>query len=395
VTPHNIFVTYDGQVKLLDFGIAKAATSSVKTATGVIKGKLTYMAPEQARGDPVDARADLYAVGVMLWEAATGRRRWPAGLTEPALFTRLATGELPEAPNVAALGYPAEIDGIIMRALAPDPNDRYQTAAELRDVLANAFRKMEPVSVRDLGGMLSDTFAEDRKRIRIVIEEQFRAIESGEKIPEPHHLPAVPHLSFITNTDSIDRNSPQGGSRATGNSAPDVLAESHSRRITAPAPDPKEVPSSRTRLAAVAAGVLILAAFGLGAAIQRLHAPAPVTPLPSASAVIAAVPPVSPSAVEKHPPPPVPDLPGENTAPNPNEAALAASAGHHGEGPGHHSAAPVANHEAAHPVASASAAAASVAPVVSAPPADTGDVVPLRTPQGRPKVQLERDNPWP
>src|SRR5208282_434071 len=146
VTPHNIFVTFDGQVKLLDFGIAKAATSSVMTATGVIKGKLTYMAPEQARGETVDARADLYAVGVMLWEAVTGRRRWPTGLSEPALFTKLATGELPESPNAASRGLPSEIDGIVMRALAPKPADRYQTAAELRDALDGALRCMEPVS---------------------------------------------------------------------------------------------------------------------------------------------------------------------------------------------------------------------------------------------------------
>src|SRR3984885_2001014 len=170
VTPHNIFVTYDGQVKLLDFGIAKAATSSVQTATGVIKGKLTYMAPEQPSGDPVDARADLYAVGVMLWEAATGKRRWPIGITEPALFTRLANGELPEPPHGASRGLPAEIDAVIMRALAPEPADRYQTAVELRDALEAVVSRLEPVSLRGLGGMLSKAFEADRGRIRDVIE---------------------------------------------------------------------------------------------------------------------------------------------------------------------------------------------------------------------------------
>ena len=175
VTPHNIFVTYDGQVKLLDFGIAKAATSSVRTATGVIKGKLTYMAPEQARGEPVDPRADLYAVGVMLWEAVTGRRRWPTGLSQPALFTRLASGEPPENPNAAGQGYPPEIDGIILKALAPKPDDRFQTAGELREALEGVLRKLEPVSLRDLGGMLAEAFSDGRKRLRDVIEEQFRS----------------------------------------------------------------------------------------------------------------------------------------------------------------------------------------------------------------------------
>src|SRR5208283_1308644 len=160
VTPHNIFVTFDGQVKLLDFGIAKAATSSVRTATGVIKGKLTYMAPDQARGDPVDARADLYAVGVMLWEAITGRRRWPTGLSQPALFTRLASGEPPESPEAASFGYPEELDGIVLRTLAVNPADRYQTAAELAAALEGVLRKLEPVSLRDLGAMLAVAFGD-------------------------------------------------------------------------------------------------------------------------------------------------------------------------------------------------------------------------------------------
>src|SRR4029079_3697087 len=74
VTPHNVFVTYSGQVKVVDFGIAKALGSTAETRAGVLKGKASYMAPEQALGDPVDRRADIFSVGVMLWEALTGTR---------------------------------------------------------------------------------------------------------------------------------------------------------------------------------------------------------------------------------------------------------------------------------------------------------------------------------
>src|SRR5262249_43765604 len=76
VSPHNVMLPYDGAVKLLDFGVAKAVDSTLETQTGIVKGKATYMAPEQARRDAVDRRADLFAVGVLLWEAIRGARYW-------------------------------------------------------------------------------------------------------------------------------------------------------------------------------------------------------------------------------------------------------------------------------------------------------------------------------
>ncbi len=395
VTPHNIFVTYDGQVKLLDFGIAKAATSSVKTATGVIKGKLTYMAPEQARGDPVDARADLYAVGVMLWEAATGRRRWPAGLTEPALFTRLATGELPEVPNVAARGFPAEIDGIIMRTLAPSPDDRYQTAAELRHDLGAALRKMEPVSMRDLGALLSNTFDEERRRIRNVIEEQFRTLESG-SIPAPHELPAVQHLSFVTASETVDRLQAQLAlSNVKVESRVDVLAESQSRRVTAPAPDP-QIPASRSRMRVAIAlgGVLAVTAFVLGVAMPRARPPSPSVPekvsLPSPRPETTGAPVEALVTADSAPgsPPPA-DSVAQAAADGPSAAGSARRApvlGHRG---------PVGAHDSVHSAPSASATPPVPPPSATSTEEPPGELAPLRTPQSRPKVQLERDNPWP
>jgi serine/threonine protein kinase len=74
VSPQNLFITYDGAVKLLDFGIAKNALQDGRTRTGLLKGKVSYMAPEQARGESIDRRADLWSLGVMLWEAVTGTR---------------------------------------------------------------------------------------------------------------------------------------------------------------------------------------------------------------------------------------------------------------------------------------------------------------------------------
>ncbi len=79
VSPHNIFVTYAGDVKVVDFGVAKALDSSTETSAGVMKGKLAYMSPEQARSGDVDRRADIFSVGVLLWEGVTGQRMWGGG----------------------------------------------------------------------------------------------------------------------------------------------------------------------------------------------------------------------------------------------------------------------------------------------------------------------------
>jgi serine/threonine-protein kinase len=392
VTPHNIFVTYDGQVKLLDFGIAKAATSSVKTATGVIKGKLTYMAPEQARGEPVDARADLYAVGVMLWEAVTGRRRWPTGITEPALFTRLATGELPESPNAASRGLPSEIDAVIMRALAPKPDDRYQTAAELREALDTALRTLEPVSLRTLSTMLSKTFAEDRRHLRNVIEEQFRTLDAGGAPSEPHQLPAVPNPNFVTGSHTQlppPAPSPVEGGREVMPS--DTRIESQSRRITEPAPALQASPrsGSRSRVAIFAAGGLIATAFVIGVAIPRARsgpATVPASALSSSHETTSANPAAAADDAEAR---------AQPQAPATSEAAQPAGSAGRADGPGHRGSVPAATHagDGLRPGATVRVAP-STTPAASADVPER-DSVPLRTPQTRPKVQLERDNPWP
>src|SRR5262249_23039068 len=99
MTPHNVFVTYDGHVKLLDFGIAKLDRAEGGTETGVVKGKIRYMPPEQITGETVDRRADVFAVGVMLWEAAARQRMWPND-SEPTIMHRIVNGEIPAPSTV-------------------------------------------------------------------------------------------------------------------------------------------------------------------------------------------------------------------------------------------------------------------------------------------------------
>jgi formylglycine-generating enzyme required for sulfatase activity len=172
VTPHNIFITYQGHVKLVDFGIAKAAGASVETMHGVIKGKVAYMPPEQATAKPVDRRADIFAVGVMLWEAVTGTRMWK-GVAEIVVLSELSKGQIPRVRDVKSSGVAPELERIIERALAPSPDDRYQTAAAMQaDLESYLDTLVEKSSHREIGRWMSERFHEHRARIKLMIEAQ-------------------------------------------------------------------------------------------------------------------------------------------------------------------------------------------------------------------------------
>ncbi len=171
VTPHNIFVTYDGGVKVVDFGIAKAMNSSHETRTGMLKGKVGYMAPEQARGERCDRRADVFSVGVMLWEAAVGRRMWK-GLSEVQVLHQLLAGDIPR-PRALRSDISEHLEAIILKSLAVDRQNRYPSAAALQadlDELLDA--GTERTTLRDVGRRLSAAFDDERQKIRQIIEVQ-------------------------------------------------------------------------------------------------------------------------------------------------------------------------------------------------------------------------------
>ncbi|HEX3594308.1 MAG TPA: serine/threonine-protein kinase, partial [Polyangiaceae bacterium] len=130
VSPANVLVSYTGEVKLLDFGIAKATGALAATQDGVVKGKMGYAAPEQCLGKPADPRSDIYAVGVMLWEAIAGRRRASGETWQSVLQARLDDSE-PQLEEVCP-DAPAMLATVARRALAREPEDRYTTAREFQ-----------------------------------------------------------------------------------------------------------------------------------------------------------------------------------------------------------------------------------------------------------------------
>ncbi|HEY5921073.1 MAG TPA: serine/threonine-protein kinase, partial [Kofleriaceae bacterium] len=115
VSPSNILISYDGTVKLVDFGVAKAATSSAKTRTGSIKGKVAYMSPEQASGFPIDRRSDIFSLGIVMWELVTGIRLFKED-NDLASIRKIVTCT-PPPPTQHRADCPPELERIIMRAL--------------------------------------------------------------------------------------------------------------------------------------------------------------------------------------------------------------------------------------------------------------------------------------
>jgi serine/threonine-protein kinase len=176
MSPSNVFVTYDGIVKVVDFGIAKAAGRTTETRTGVVKGKMTYMPPEQALGLEVDRRADLFSVGVMLWEAVTEQRLW-SGLDDMVILGRLINGDIPASPRAVKPDVPEALERLCNRALAVDAADRFATALEFQNEL-EAFLESCPHqhTNREIGRLTSRLFESDRREMKSVIEGQLSKI---------------------------------------------------------------------------------------------------------------------------------------------------------------------------------------------------------------------------
>jgi tRNA A-37 threonylcarbamoyl transferase component Bud32 len=169
VSPHNLFVTVEGHAKVLDFGIAKLERSLVETEVGTVKGKLRYMAPEQIAGDKLDRRADVYAAGVILWEALTGERMWKTS-SENEIRARVLAGDLP-MPETARPDVPAPLARVCRRALARAPGDRYPTARQLADDLEVAMGELGmAASHREIGAAVTRLFEDVRGATRRAIE---------------------------------------------------------------------------------------------------------------------------------------------------------------------------------------------------------------------------------
>ncbi|HEX7671916.1 MAG TPA: protein kinase [Polyangiaceae bacterium] len=329
-SPQNILVGMDGVSRLADFSVAKAGDRAVRTRTGLIKGKISYMSPEQARGHAVDRRCDVWAAGVVAWELIAWRRMHRAGDAVSTLL-HIVTEEPPRLREVAP-DVPKAVEDVVARALTMDPSQRMGSALEFGRELVSALQSVGPVATaEDVAELMKRVFgAELRARHERVHEIRQLRRRMGEiAAPVVSTLDDSPPGFEIPMDSSVTVSSAEFG-QATSLDTPAVLAARTPGRLPLtplaerrPELDeaPALIPVSKIRPRAAIAGALLVLGAGVAAVALSnrtssspavsAEAPSPLTAEPSerpsgAAPVLAPVaPPSTPSSSEAPVPPPV------------------------------------------------------------------------------------------
>ena len=278
VSPHNVFLTYDGDVKIVDFGVAKANTRLSRTRTGALKGKVSYMAPEQAKGEPLDRRSDLFCIGILLWEMTTGRRLYRRRTELDTL--NAVVDSRPPRPSRLVANYPRDLENLVMKTLARSRDDRWSTAGELVDAIDELARRQRLVlGPPAVSTLMATTFGDELAAWRTaqsagislgdhLVAQAATAVANDDEEDEDIAMPAVA-LGTVAGELSVRRrrlwsglaaavvaagiaavwivNAGRGGvpdvSKGSAPAAPTVAAP---MPTVAPAPVPSEVPAMPT-----------------------------------------------------------------------------------------------------------------------------------------------------
>ncbi|MCX4242697.1 bifunctional serine/threonine-protein kinase/formylglycine-generating enzyme family protein [Paraliomyxa miuraensis] len=282
VSTTNVFITHDGAVKLLDFGIAKAATQSKMTQVGVRKGKASYMSPEQCRAEPLDRRSDVFAIGILLWELTTMRGLYRAD-NELSVMGMIANRDAP-LPSSVLSGYPEELEAIVVRALARDRDERYPSARALQDDLEAFVRQYQ----------LSTTTG--------AVAELMRELFGAKPLPwAPGGLLAQAGIALGPTPEPT--NPGRLGPSGDGDGTPTAVG-----RTSVPASEGEPAPRSKAPLFAAIGALGVVAAVSLAWMTTRGDdGPSDSTTTPAASADSSAAPAPTPAEVPVEPAGPCPE----------------------------------------------------------------------------------------
>jgi len=298
VSPSNLMVSYEGGVKVVDFGVAKAADRAQETKSGTVKGKISYLSPEQCRGKRVDRRSDLFSLGICFWEMLTTERLYKRA-TDFENMNAIVTEPTP-APSSRRADVPKEIDALVLRLLAKNPDDRFQTAAEVVEAIeAVSARTSMVLSASALGRFVRELFGQR--------PEPWLELDAARDQPEPVTVTSepIPRELGLAVADAVDQRLASVIDLSTPPSVTESIDALHS--------------ASSVPLGLGLAKVDKLAALGL-----PLAAPPPTNPGIEARAIRSTPPlgarsetvslsmvPAEPVAVDKVPPPlgPLPKTP--------------------------------------------------------------------------------------
>jgi tRNA A-37 threonylcarbamoyl transferase component Bud32 len=262
ISPSNVLVSYDGAVKLTDFGIAKWNKRQTETRYGALKGKIQYMSPEQCRSDPLDRRSDVFGLGILLFELTTGTRLYQ-GTSDFGVLEQIVHHDAPR-PSTRRPDYPAAVERIVMRALARDPAERYQTARDLQlELEAYALEARLPISAMARAAEMHALFGKK-------VEAWRQALQAGRSPAEADRTPPEREGRTVTR--------PEGG----------FSQFEPTEHIREPRP--------RSRAPLVVALAAVAVAGGVGAVVVRRGRTAPVV-APVVVPRVMAAPPAAPATI--------------------------------------------------------------------------------------------------
>ncbi len=316
VSPQNVLLTYDGVVKVVDFGVAKVTNrASSETRAGQLKGKIAYMSPEQLKGDKIDRRTDVFAMGIMLYMMTTGRHPF-RGDDEPSTIRQITAEEPAVPPSALVANYPPALEQVVMQAIAKDPAKRLPTA---NDVVVALTRAMPPATDEEVAAFLRTLLPDRLEKRKATIKSALEAADRRDLPSAPQHQPPRDGSEDMTRRDA-GLISHRDLTPSTDASLPGALTGQELAGIRSRSAPGRRL--GRTIISiSLAAGVLMIIAAAVVSARGRAEETQQASPVVGAPSATFAPPPKFSVA----PPPPEPVVTALPSATPPEPAATASA----------------------------------------------------------------------